>query len=68
MVAAATEMGANSAATVSVRMASEVTSTRFTVSSLMISIGLVIGHPGCAAWKTLNLGEVVALMFAGLGG
>lgn len=68
MAAAATEMGANSAATVSVRMASEVASARFTVSSLMISIGLVIGHPGCAAQKTVNLGEVVVQVFAGLGG
>lgn len=68
MVAAATEVGANSAATVSARIASEVTSARFTVSSLMISIGLVIGHPGCAAQKTVNLGEVVVQVFAGLGG
>ena len=68
MLVAAAVMGANSAMTISMGIASEVTNARFMVFSLDIAIVLASVHPGGAAKKTVSLCGVVALEFAGMGG
>ena len=68
MLVAAAVMGANSAMTISMGIASEIASACFMVFSLNIAIVLASVHPGGAAKKTVSLCEVVALMFAGLSG
>lgn len=49
MLVAAAVVGANSAMTISMGMASEVTNARFMVFSLNIVIGLATVRSGCAA-------------------